>query len=533
MKISPRLATLTALGFAPCFFVPLGASTTANATGFTDLGYDIVRRDSTAVVLDGSFRLRTALLHNLDLDRGTTPSGEVLFPIPLSNPAGQTLTHADMRLRTDLTLYAPFGGVAVKVRVDTLDNLALGSLPEGNPAGSTSQRSPEVPIRIKRAYGEALTPFGLLTAGRTGSQWGLGMLTNGGDCPDCDSGDAADRIAFVTPVLQHVWALAYDFSATGPLIQRRDTRRTLDLDPADDVRSFTAAVMRFDTDLSRQRRRKANRWTFNYGSYFSVRWQDRDVPATYVPNNDPEPLGPNQVIARNYTAMAGDIWLRLDGPWMRAEVEFAVLAADVGQSSLVPGVLVNRPVKSRQFGLAFESSFGRPEGLWQAGLDFGIASGDPTPGFGALEDVNAPAALPGDLEGPQAVPPFDNNADNFRFHPDYRVDRILFRELIGTVTDALYLRPHGRIRLREFGPGVLSLQLAMIVSSALEATSTPGGKTLLGLELDPTLVYESRDGFSMALEYAALFPFEGLDNPSQNLQAQPAQLMRLRLGYLF
>ena len=31
-------------------------------------------------------------------------------------------------------------------------------------------------IRLKRAYGEALTPFGLFTAGRMGNQFGLGML---------------------------------------------------------------------------------------------------------------------------------------------------------------------------------------------------------------------------------------------------------------------------------------------------------------------------------------------------------------------
>ena len=43
-------------------------------------------------------------------------------------------------------------------------------------------------------------PIGILAAGRMGSHWGLGMLANGGDCLDCDAGDAADRIAFVTPL---------------------------------------------------------------------------------------------------------------------------------------------------------------------------------------------------------------------------------------------------------------------------------------------------------------------------------------------
>jgi hypothetical protein len=41
------------------------------------------------------------------------------------------------------------------------------------------------------------------------------------------------------------------------------------------------------------------------------------------------------------------------------------------------------------------------------------------------------------------------------------------------------------------------------------------------------------DGFGAALEYAALFPFAGLDNPVAHLNAKPAQLVRLRLMYRF
>ena len=32
--------------------------------------------------------------------------------------------------------------------------------------------------------------IGYLAGGRMGHHWGLGMLGNGGDCPDCDSGDS-------------------------------------------------------------------------------------------------------------------------------------------------------------------------------------------------------------------------------------------------------------------------------------------------------------------------------------------------------
>ena len=88
------------------------------------------------------FRARGELLHNLDLDRGPTPSGDPLFPVPQADPLGQLLTHADMRLRTDLAFNVPDSTVSVHARIDVLDNLSFGSLPVGPPADSRRQRSP-------------------------------------------------------------------------------------------------------------------------------------------------------------------------------------------------------------------------------------------------------------------------------------------------------------------------------------------------------------------------------------------------------
>ena len=60
------------------------------------------RATDVAVKLDGYLRARAEDLYNLDLDRGLTPSGQPLFPVPLGNPSAQALTYADMRLRTDV-----------------------------------------------------------------------------------------------------------------------------------------------------------------------------------------------------------------------------------------------------------------------------------------------------------------------------------------------------------------------------------------------------------------------------------------------
>ena len=510
----------------------LSAPATARATGFTDIGDDLRSHVQTTVEAHGSLRVRSEGLYNLDLDRGPTPSGQLLYPVPLGDPKGQWLGYADMRLRLDLAAYSLGGGVAVKVRVDAPDNVALGSDYSGQPGASTTLR-PVGAVRIKRAYGEALTPIGLLAAGRMGSHWGLGVLTNGGDCADCDSGDAADRIALVTPMAGHIFALAFDFSAIGPLAKRPDATRPVGVEPSADVRTFTFALLKWRDELARARRRKAGKFTGEYGAYVSHRWQNGDVPAEYLPVSTPVVINSAQVMGRGYQATALDGWLRLTWSKLRIEAEAAVLMATVEQASLLPGVLLREPVKSTQIGAALESEIGAPEDPVGGGLDAGYASGDPAPGFGVAQRINAKQPRPGDIDGAQANPPHDNRVDNFRFHPDYRVDRILWREIVGTVTDAVYLRPHLRATVFKAAPGALTASLAGVASFAVMASSAPGQKSPLGVELDPTLSYASRDGFGAALDYGALFPLAGLDNPALGLKAKPAQLVRLRLSFVF
>jgi uncharacterized protein (TIGR04551 family) len=510
------------------------ASTRAGATGFTDIGEDIVPRTDLGVTLDGYLRARAEDLYNLDLDRGLTPSGQPLFPVPLGNPNAQSLTYADMRLRTDLAVYAPGGMFDVKARIDVLDNVAMGSDAEGNPSSSTSQLSPPGAFRVKRAYGEALTPIGLLDVGRIGVTWGLGMFTNGGDCADCNYGDAFDGVALITPLADHIFALAYGIDQIGPFVEQQPGETFLNLSPSADVNTVTAAFLHYKDDLSRERRRLAGKTTVEYGAYFSERWQSNDVPAEYLPTAQPVAITGAQLMARGYQAIAVDGWARVTHPFFRVEAEAAAVVGSVQQPSLIPGVLYHQPVTAQQMGAAMESEFGAPESRVGAGLDAGYASGDQgSAGFGAFPVAGAPVAQPGDLNGPKADPPYHTTVNNFTFHPDYFIDRILFREIIGSVTGAVYARPHVRWDIMRIAPGTLQASVAGIASWAVYPENAPGGKSPLGVEIDPTLAYQSRDGFGIALEYAVLFPLAGLDNPVAHLDAFPAQLARVRVMYRY
>jgi hypothetical protein len=75
--------------------------------------------------------------------------------------------------------------------------------------------------------------------------------------------------------------------------------------------------------------------------------------------------------------------------------------------------------------------------------------------------------------------------------------------------------------------------VAAVSSWAAASSSTPGRQGYLGLELDPTLVYQSHDGFALALDHGVFFPGAAFDNPSSRLTARAAQVIRARLMLRF
>jgi len=472
--------------------------------------------------LDGALRLRSGYLYNFDLDRGLTPSGQPLFPV--TDPSSQGMVVRDMRLRTDLTARTRSGTMDVKLRLDILDDVALGGQSVTGASGRNTDTG--AAIRLRRAYTEILTPLGVLVAGRMGNQFGLGMVANSGDCLDCNGGDTADRVGLVVPVRGFLVAAALDLSSTGELQGSRDDE--LDVDPRNNPHAVSLAVLRWRSDKIRAIRRRGDRTNIDYAGTLSYVWQDRDVPAEYLlddPGTDPASM------ERGLRGLITAGWFRFERPTFRFEVEGALVAARIAQASPVPGALFRDPVDLLQTGLAFESELGAPEARFGTGLDGGYASGDPAPGFGAFPTLANADAKAGDLDGSQARPPMDNRIDNFRFSPSYRIDKILFHQILGTVTDAIYVRPHGRIRIGDVGPGNVTFNLAAIASWAVEASSTPSGKRALGVELDSNLTYRTSDGFVTTLSHAILAPGAGLDHPM--MPARVAQAVDLLVGYVF
>ena len=141
-----------------------------------------------------------------------------------------------------------------------------------------------------------------------------------------------------------------------------------------------------------------------------------------------------------------------------------------------------------------------------------------------------------------------------RFHFDYRVDLILFRNVLNRVQGAYYFRLSvdydfmRSLNGQKFGGGA-----AVIWSRASEFVQAPGHKRDLGLELDFSLYFQSKDGslnddpskmggFYAALQYGVFFPLPGLEylkneqadtSKNSDWSLSTAQTVRLIVGVLF
>jgi uncharacterized protein (TIGR04551 family) len=480
------------------------------------------------VRFEGFYRVRGDLGYGWDLNRGPTTSGAPVWPAAYVDGGRSPLqTNADMRLRLDAEVNVGYG-VTFRARLHALDNVRFGSLPDADfVGGSISQRAPTTPIDVRQLYGEVMLPFGVLRAGRMGAlvDWGTGFFVNAGNGWDDDFGDVGDRVSFTTSLGGLLWTLLYENSASGPGTDQVDGRvkPTFDLDPRDDVRTISFGVARWDTNTTRRRLLEAQRTRFNFGVVSAVRWQDYDAAPGMTPSR-------TTVIPRGLMAVVGDAWARLDVGWFTLEAELGLLYLRVQNLSLDPTVITNIPVTGLQMGGVVRADFRGGPRLFGR-IEFGFASGDSAPGFGA-RPLNATPTQPGDLDGPQfdiTAPTPDTTIDNFRFHPNYRVDLILFRRILGLVTDAAYFRPMLRYRI---GP-MLTMEGAAIASVAMLSSSTPGGANPLGIEADVALNYEQEWGFFARAEYGLLIPLAGFADTVRGVSPVPAHALRATLAYRF
>lgn len=425
-------------------------------------------------------------------------------------------------------------------------------------------------IRIRRLWAEIMTPIGQLRFGRMPQHFGLGLLANDGNKLNNNYGDNSDQVIFGTRIAGHVIAPGYSFSSSGPFGRgggagaggdanqgffANEQGQRYNLDPRDDVHSVLLVIAKKDKEEDITEQLRQGNVLFNYGLFGVYRTQAYDIPDYYVAGTPGGANGPapGQYVTRNANAGIGSLWGRFQWDKLKIEAEAVGIIGQIDGTAVSSngleegdpdlriveeGEVVEKPLFILQGGFALESSYRFLNDQLEVGLDGGVASGDDAPGMGLRPVINQKPKA-GDLDGRQYGECLERDADNavvigdlnndgdtddagesndciavddnitnFRFDPDYQVDLILFREILGTVNDAFYVKPH----IGYYFTPDLGVRADVIYSQAIFASSTPGQQNPLGIELDVKAFYATEDGFHLMPQVGFFLPFGGLNH---------------------
>ncbi len=505
--------------------------------------------------MDGYFRMRTDWFKNFHqgfIDNpavGGAPFPRALDCLSLVGGAGcdKELSSANMRLRLEPTINID-ETTSIHIQADVLDNVVLGSTPFnetyngayssqagstnlpplgafGNPGSGGNTQGPPTAglnsdrdsIQIKRAWAEVALPLGVLKAGRQPNHWGMGVLFNGGGRDpiagtydyDGDYGDTVDRVSFsaIIPGTSLRAMIASDWGATRLVssqvatANRGHEQHPWDLDDGDDSNAWTLVLSRMDTPTEFKEKVDRGDVALNYGVYFEYKTQDWDLDLSgYELGADFDAA--TNYRARDYKTYTPSLWGKLGIGKVQLEAELIAQLGKVGrldEYDFTP-VAGQNAANIRKFGGTTRFTYRGLEGKLRLGVEGGFASGDQhdnlIPG-----NINVAFA---NLLGDQS----DNKLTQFIFNREYKVDMILWRHLIGAVTNAGFAKPFIGYDLTKS----IAFKVSNVTSFALKPVATPGNSKMYGTEFDSELYYQS-GGLYLGFSYGVLFPFSALNHP--------------------
>jgi uncharacterized protein (TIGR04551 family) len=529
--------------------------------------------------------------------QGTTNYGLPPFPLPLDCPTAAQVTTANsgmlkasncstknigganLRLRLEPTLNVT-DQVRVHTQIDILDNTIMGSTPDSlaglpgynvqpisamttgisptalpgvAPSGFlyTTQDAPEIgqnglvsSIRAKRAWAEIDSEFGSLRFGRMPWHWGRGIFYNDGNCADCDVGTTVDRVMGLTTVYGHQLAFAWDLGASGVTTQQLSLGRAdpsgyqYDLSHNSNVLELVASITRIDNAIALRERIDRGDVVVNYGLQVVYRNQANvDVPPNPTDSaisglfgpQAPQPDQYGQSVAFGGISVTPDAWFKLYYKTFTLEAEGVGILGRI----LHPGALAasDHELTLSEAGWVVAGELRLFHDAFLVGLETGGATGDS-------------AAAPGQYLNYRwryvQQPVGDYAIHDFHFSPDYHVDEIFFRHIMGTVTNAYYVKPQASYWFDLGKTRALGINGGAIFSMAAVPVSTPGDALAYGVETDLSLGYRNTgEGFYAGLTWGVFWPLSALDRsappwPANDAaSASAAQILRGTLGVKF
>ena len=537
------------------------------------------------------------------VDASNPQSGYPPFPTPLECGTNTTqmgcskknLGDTNMRLRLEPTINIS-DQVRVMAQIAVFDNLILGSTPDSLVSASqpdlrtnqaqagilsNSQVTPESgqnsytsAIRPRRAWGEVDSQLGSLRFGRMPWHFGRGMYFNKGDCAECDGGTTVDRIMALTQLYGHQLALSWDFGSSGYAWGMTDVGRAdpngspLDLSQSDDVFQLTAALTKLDEDRTFRERAQSGDLVINYGVQLVYRSQDAEVfklssraqqnPNTnglvgslsrYDLDNNLDAQQNNASLTQSINAwlLIPSVWFKLGWKALTLEFESTALAGHMGNAGplrLLAPSATDKHLTILQLGWVLAADLKLYKDALFVGLETGGATGDQ-----AESACNDTTCASNNLNPSPYLnyrwkfvpqPLGDSSLHNFYFSPEYHVDEIFFRRIMGTVTNAIYIKPSIAYWLDVAEGRQLGLSGSVIYSMALVPVSTPGNSINYGIEMDLGLGYRNTsEKFYAGMVWGVFWPFGALNRPGEIFNAggagtaTAAQILRAFVGIKF
>ncbi len=428
-----------------------------------------------------------------------------------------SLASANMRFRYSPTfLISPSFKFAATF--DVMDNIVLGSTPDFSPnrpdtpinvfSGSQSPTFQDS-IRVKELYGEWKLLGIPLRFGRMKSHWGLGILANGGDKWDDDYGDYNDRVMAALQLYGIYFFGGYDIVSSGPTFKQNDQPfgQAYDLTETDDVQQgffgiFSRPVQADEILARRERLVKHRKPAFDWGLYTVYRKQQLDLTVDSLLDDTAQydTLGLQK---RDAWAVIPDLWLRFEyrpsyTQKIHLELEATFIYGKIGKVLNEPNDAEEPERTITSWGVAFEGDY--TTGGLTIGLDGGAASGDD----GEFLTVNDRSNF--EQDGVK-----NKTLNQFKFDRNYHVDQILFREVIGAVTNAWYAKPYIQYDLFDSPDGAIGGRLDILVAGAMEKDAYPGDEMFLGTEFDAKIFVEDTNKFYADLSFGLFIPGKAFD----------------------
>lgn len=510
------------------------------------------RKKWKLIELDGYYRVRTDWDKNFNLgfiDDNTI--GGAPFPRPLgctpaasgslgavsNRPCGNTLAGTNMRLRLEPTINLD-EGTSIHIQADALDNVLFGSTPTGMDFNNVFDSTTHPPVGafgntqappvkgvnsdrdsfvVKRAWAEIALPLGILKVGRQPNHWGMGIYSNGGGYNpmdgtynyDADFGDTVDRLSFSAqiPGTQLRAMVAVDWTLTRLVSNQTSQNQAyaghpINLDNADDSTSFIGVISKLDSPTEFRDIVDRGELAVNYGVYFEYKSQNFDDDLTgFTEGGNFDPT--TRYVPRDLKTYTPDLWGKLGYGPITLEGEFVAQLGRVNHLDDA-GLIGNADI--RKFGGVGRFTWRGVDNKLALGVETGFASGDQ---WDNTVQGNTNVAFANTLGGPG-----DKTLSQFIFNRDYFVDMIMFRHLIGAVTNASYTKPFLAYDLTK----AINFRVWNVTSFALKPIATPGNGRAYGTEFDADLSYR-HGGLMAGIGAGVLFPFGAMSHPEDSITA--------------